>query len=214
MSDVSLKAPARSRRTISPAARQALRAGDLVLLVSQAHNDGKGHAILCGAAGLMSDRAVTQMAVHGRGILSITVDAPMAFRLGLARMQRRRPGWPERSEYLVSIEAAACDGTGISAADRAFTLRVAGTPTATANDVITPGHIIPLLVPDEPNEEPTLPEIAHAIVGEMTSLAGAAWCDVLGRDGDLATAEESFELARELRLPTLLADPFCRRKVR
>ena len=214
MSNLALKAPARSWPPLSAAVRRALRDGGLILLVSEAYEGGKGHAILCGAAGLMGDRAVTQMAVHGRGILSITVDAPIAFRLGLARMQRRRPGWPERSEYLVSIEAAACDGTGISAADRALTLRMAGTPTATSADLISPGHIIPLLVPDEPGVEPTLPEIAHALVGEETSMAGAAWCDVLGHDGDLATAEESFELARELGLPTLLADAFCWPQIR
>jgi 3,4-dihydroxy-2-butanone 4-phosphate synthase len=154
----------------------------------------------------MTDATVVQMVNYGRGLVSIVVDIDTAFRLGLRRMAGRRAGIPENGEYLVSIEAADCSGTGISAGDRAATLRAAGGRDAAQDDIVMPGHVMPLLVPGRLTRESALPTVAHAIVMRSTEYSVVAWCDVLGRDGDVADLNEASALARELQLPMAVAD--------
>lgn len=165
--------------------------GRLVMLVDEA---GRGQGILIGVAALMCEETACVMAIHARGLLSVTVGVSAAFRLGLRRM----PGAARaETEYLASIEAARCLGTGISAADRAMTMRTAGARNATEDDLVSPGHVMPLLV-REGRPPATLPEIAHAIVTRRCGYPAASWCDVLNEAGDLASCEECLDLARRL----------------
>jgi len=157
-------------------------------------------------AALMSERSVTQMAIEGGGLVSIALDVQTAFRLELRRMARGTGGWPETEEYLVSIEASECAGTGISAEDRALTLRAAGAPGAVPGDLVTPGHVMPLLVPEHLNTRSALPAFGRAIVAQHTGYTVAAWCDVLGQDGDVAGIEESMALAMRLSAPVITVE--------
>jgi len=184
----------------------ALNAGALILLGSREHQNGRGRSILCGIAALMSDATVTFMAVHGRGLVSITVNTETAFRLGLRRMSRAGQCAAAKSRFLISIEASACRGTGISASDRAATLRAAGAPQASQDDLVTPGHVMPYLVAETLSARSGLPEAAHAMVASCSAYEGAAWCDVLGESGDLASLDESVCLARHGGLDFVVAD--------
>lgn len=194
------------QRAVPDAVGAALRAGTLIALGSRSFAHGRGRSILCGVAGLMSSATVNQMATHGRGLLSIAVDAKTAFRLGLRRMGGSARGLPSKPEYLVSIEASACAGSGISASDRALTLRAVGAFEANQEDLVTPGHIMPLLVRDALSPTATLPEIAHSIVAGNTPYAVAAWCDVLDDDGEVASLDGSARLAETLAIPLFVPD--------
>ena len=182
----------------------ALRAGRLVMLGSPGQKGGRGRAVLFGVAGLMSAECVTLMSIHGRGLVSIAVDSTTALRLGLRRMPSSGRDLRDSAEYLVSIEASACSGTGISAADRAMTLRAAGAPAACCDDLIAPGHIVPLLVRDGSPWGVSPPEVAHAVVARHTGYAVAAWCDVLDEAGEVADLDDGVRLAQSLGLLVLL----------
>jgi 3,4-dihydroxy 2-butanone 4-phosphate synthase / GTP cyclohydrolase II len=170
-----------------------LAQGRLVVL---ADGRGRGHGIIAGIAAWLTAQGAALMAVHARGLLSITVDQQAAFRLGLKRMPKHC-GHTVRSmrEFLVSIEASACEGSGISARDRALTIRRAGALGSTHQDVIMPGHIPPLLVGRHEGEELSLPEIAHLVVTERCGFPVATWCDILNDRGDVASFSECRALA-------------------
>ena len=194
------------QRATPDAVGATLRASKLILLGSRSFADGRGRSILCGVAGLMSTTTVNQMATRGRGLLSIAVGTETAFRLGLRRMGGSARDLPGDPEYLVSIEASACTGSDISASDRALTLRAAGGLEANQDDLVVPGHIVPLLVRGALTLNATLPEIAHSIVVSNTPYAVPAWCDVLDDDGEVASFAEGARLAETLGIPLVVAD--------
>ncbi len=142
----------------------------------------------------------------GAGWVSIAVDVETAFRLGLRRMAGAARGRPTKPEYLVSIEAATCSDSRISAHDRAATLRAAGALEACQDDLVSPGHIMPMLVGDCLSSSATLPEIGRAIVARYTPYKVAAWCDVLDDDGELADFEQGARCAERLAIPFFVAD--------
>ena len=204
MSAVDLRI-ARTGLSVPSDAVEALNAGELILLASSQANRGRGRSVLCGVAALMTDLTVVQMVIHGGGLVSISVDPQTAFQLGLRRMPGRRSR-PQEGEYLVSIEASSCRGTGISAKDRATTLRAAGALDASQDDLVMPGHVMPLLVRGHVARGSGLPEFAHGIVARNTEYVVPAWCDVLGPEGELAELDQSLALAQHLGLRAVVSE--------
>lgn len=161
----------------------ALAAGELAILI------GGGRGIFAARAATLTEAQANQMARLGRGLLSVTLDLAAAFRLGIQPMAGTQLPDDGAPVYLASIEVADCPGSGISAADRALTIRTAADPAARAGAVVMPGHIMPLLIRRRAGT--TLPEIAAA----MLAREAVAWCDILGEDGDLATSAYCHHLA-------------------
>lgn len=124
-----------------PAALAALRAGRPVLVLDDADRENEGDAIL--AASTASAEWVGWMVRHTSGYLCAPLPVDWADRLGLPLMVPNNAD-PLRTAYTVSVDAASGVTTGISAADRATTLRVLGDPDAAASDLIRPGHVLPL----------------------------------------------------------------------
>ena len=120
-----------------------IRAGKMVVLVDDEDRENEGD--LCMAADRISPEAVTFMAVHGRGLVCLTLTEEQVARLDLPMM--RAPGRnesPLQTAFTVSIEARHGVTTGISARDRATTIQVASNPNARPEDVVVPGHVFPL----------------------------------------------------------------------
>jgi 3,4-dihydroxy 2-butanone 4-phosphate synthase / GTP cyclohydrolase II len=174
-----------------------LSRGGLIVL---AEARGRGHGIVAGIAASLTAQHATFMAIRARGLLSVTVGQETAFRLGLQRMPISSPDTGRSTEFLVSIEASECQGSGISAHDRALTIRCAGRPESTHHDVIMPGHIVPLLVAQPARAEASLAEIAHLIVTERCGFPVAVWCDILNDDGDVASFHECGVFAQDFGL--------------
>jgi 3,4-dihydroxy 2-butanone 4-phosphate synthase / GTP cyclohydrolase II len=179
---------------------ERLRAGGLVLLLDDALDPPE--AVLICAASRVTPAAVNFMATHGRGLVSLALTPDRMRRLGIplisAQPSARLPA------YGASIEARRGVSTGISAADRATTILAAVTPDATSADLVMPGHITPIqLVEGGSLVRAALPEAAS----DLTRLGGlgfeAVLCEVLGRDGNLATRAELEALARAHRLPVI-----------
>jgi 3,4-dihydroxy 2-butanone 4-phosphate synthase/GTP cyclohydrolase II len=125
------------------AALTDIRAGKMVILVDDEDRENEGD--LCMAADYVTAEAINFMAMHGRGLICLTLTEEQVNRLGLPMMQAPgRGGPPLGTAFTVSIEAHHGVTTGISAADRAHTIRVAANPNAKPDDLVTPGHVFPL----------------------------------------------------------------------
>src|SRR3954468_13034955 len=109
------------------AAVDQIRAGKMVILVDDEDRENEGD--LCMAAEAVTADAVNFMATHGRGLICLTLDEEQVARLELPMMSAPgRSGPPLGTAFTVSIEARTGVTTGISAADRAHTIKVAIAP--------------------------------------------------------------------------------------
>lgn len=174
--------------------RDAWSRGEIVMLIDHAACDGRGRGALAASAErIEADRINRMLHAGGGGLVGIVVNIETAFRLGLRMMGSHRvPG--SGVLYLASIESADCTGTGISASDRAHTIRVVASPRAGADDVLMPGHIIPMLVDDTALSRLN----CHAMALRLAQEHGAkiaAFCDVLDDTGEMATADECLRIA-------------------
>jgi 3,4-dihydroxy 2-butanone 4-phosphate synthase / GTP cyclohydrolase II len=118
-----------------------IRNGKMIILVDDEDRENEGD--LCLAAQFATPEAINFMAMHGRGLICLTMTEDMADRLNLKQMvqdNKARFG----TAFTVSIEARNGVTTGISAADRATTIMAAVNPNARPDDIVSPGHIFPI----------------------------------------------------------------------
>jgi 3,4-dihydroxy 2-butanone 4-phosphate synthase / GTP cyclohydrolase II len=120
-----------------------IRAGKMIILVDDEDRENEGDLTM--AAQFVTPDAINFMATHGRGLICLALAEEQVDRLKLPMMQSPdRVGPPLGTAFTVSIEARHGVTTGISAADRAHTIRVAANPNARPEDIISPGHVFPL----------------------------------------------------------------------
>jgi 3,4-dihydroxy 2-butanone 4-phosphate synthase/GTP cyclohydrolase II len=120
-----------------------IRAGKMVILVDDEDRENEGD--LCMAADRVTPEAINFMAKFGRGLICLALDEDQVQRLELPMMAAPgRNGPPLGTAFTVSIEARTGVTTGISAADRAHTIKVAIATDARPTDLVTPGHVFPL----------------------------------------------------------------------
>jgi 3,4-dihydroxy 2-butanone 4-phosphate synthase/GTP cyclohydrolase II len=120
-----------------------IRAGRMVILVDDEDRENEGDLTM--AAELVTPEAISFMAVHGRGLICVALTEDQIERLRLPMMSAPgHPSPPLGTAFTVSIEARHGVTTGISAADRAHTIRVASRPDTRPDDLVTPGHVFPL----------------------------------------------------------------------
>jgi 3,4-dihydroxy 2-butanone 4-phosphate synthase/GTP cyclohydrolase II len=120
-----------------------IRAGKMVILVDDEDRENEGDLTM--AAQFVTPDAINFMATYGRGLICVTLTEDQVDRLKLPMMNNPgRGGPPLGTAFTVSIEARRGVTTGISAADRAHTIRVAASHQSQPDDVVTPGHVFPL----------------------------------------------------------------------
>src|SRR5690606_2452445 len=119
-----------------------IRAGKMVILMDDEDRENEGDVIM--AAEHITTEVINFMAKFARGLICLPMTRERCQRLNLPLMvERNQSGFG--TKFTVSIEAATGVTTGISAADRARTVRVAVAKDATASDIVQPGHIFPLI---------------------------------------------------------------------
>ncbi|MBN1610010.1 MAG: 3,4-dihydroxy-2-butanone-4-phosphate synthase [Polyangiaceae bacterium] len=120
-----------------------MQEGKMVILVDDEDRENEGD--LCLAADKVTPQSINFMATHGRGLICLALTGEQVQRLGLPLMQLPdRAGPPLGTAFTVSIEARQGVTTGISASDRARTILVASSPEAKPEDIVVPGHVLPL----------------------------------------------------------------------
>ncbi|MGQ0547019.1 MAG: bifunctional 3,4-dihydroxy-2-butanone-4-phosphate synthase/GTP cyclohydrolase II [Betaproteobacteria bacterium] len=190
----------RETAAISPIAEVvgAIRAGEIVVLVDDEDRENEGD--LAFAAEFVTPEKINFLAKHGRGLICMPVTEEHAQRLGLRPMveqNRSRHG----TNFTISIEAAAGIATGISAHDRALTVKVAASPQAKAEDIVQPGHVFPLVA----HPGGVLVRAGHTeACCDLARLAGltpaAVLCEIMRDDGTMARLPDLVEFAATHRL--------------
>src|SRR6478735_8856792 len=123
---------------------EQIRAGKMLILVDDEDRENEGDLVL--AADHVTPEAIAFMANFGRGLICLTLEEQQIAKLDLPMMAAPGRSGPRLgTAFTVSIEASTGVTTGISAADRAHTIRVAINPDAKPNDVVVPGHVFPLV---------------------------------------------------------------------
>jgi 3,4-dihydroxy 2-butanone 4-phosphate synthase/GTP cyclohydrolase II len=190
----------RETAAISPIADivAAIRKGEIVILVDDEDRENEGDLVF--AAEFVTPEKVNFLAKHGRGLVCMAVTESHALRLGLKPMveqNRSRHG----TNFTVSIEAAEGIASGISAHDRALTIKVACAANSTAEDIVQPGHVFPLIA--QPGG--VLVRAGHTeACCDLARLAGlapaAVLCEIMRDDGSMARLPDLLEFAAEHKL--------------
>jgi 3,4-dihydroxy 2-butanone 4-phosphate synthase/GTP cyclohydrolase II len=165
-----------------------IAAGKLVIVADDPNRENE--ADLIGAASLCTSEMVNFMAIHGRGLICAPLSAERAEELDLPQMTRRNHEGM-KTAFTVSVDAAKGITTGISAADRALTIRLLADPAAHAEDLVKPGHIFPL----QAMPGGVLRRAGHTEAAiDLATLAGlppvGAICEIMGEDGTMARVGE------------------------
>jgi 3,4-dihydroxy 2-butanone 4-phosphate synthase / GTP cyclohydrolase II len=180
-------------RAISPIEEiiEEARNGRMFILVDAEDRENEGDLVIPGQ--FATPEQVNFMARHGRGLICLALPDARARDLGLQLMSPAN-GTRHQTAFTVSIEAAEGVSTGISAHDRARTIAVAIDPGKSAADIVTPGHVFPLVARDGG----TLARAGHTEASvDIARLAGlnpsGVICEIMNDDGTMA------------RLPDLIA---------
>ena len=172
-----------------------LKNGKMVILVDEEDRENEGDLVM--AADFITPEAINFMVTHARGLVCLTLTTERCEQLGLGMMASRN-GSSFGTNFTVSIEAAEGVTTGISAADRAHTIKVAVDPNSTTMDLVSPGHIFPVrAVPGG-----VLIRAGHTEAGcDLTQMAGlhpaSVICEILKPDGTMARLPDLMEFAKE-----------------
>ncbi len=175
-----------------------IRQGKMVVIMDDEDRENEGDLIM--AANMVRPEDINFMARYGRGLICLSLTRERCDQLNLSLMVNDN-GAQFATNFTASIEAAEGVTTGISAYDRAHTIRTAVRPNATPRDIVQPGHIFPLMA--RPGGVLTRAGHTEAAV-DLALLAGiepaAVLVEILNEDGSMARRPELEAFAREHKL--------------
>jgi 3,4-dihydroxy 2-butanone 4-phosphate synthase/GTP cyclohydrolase II len=179
------------------------RNGRMFILVDDEDRENEGDLVI--PAQMATPSAINFMATHGRGLICLALTRARTEQLGLDLMSRDNRSRHETA-FTVSIEAREGVSTGISAADRARTVSVAIDGSKSRDDLVTPGHVFPLVA----REGGVLVRTGHTEAAvDISRLAGlnpsGVICEIMNEDGSMARMEDLVRFARlhELKIGTI-----------
>lgn len=177
-----------------PELLEEIRQGRMVVIVDDEDRENEGDLIM--AAELVKPSDINFMVTHARGLVCLSITRERCAQLGLAPMVQRNTA-QFQTNFTVSIEAAEGVTTGISAYDRAHTVRTAVRPDAKSQDLSQPGHIFPLTA----QAGGVLTRAGHTeAASDLPMLAGlepaGVLVEVLNADGTMARRPELEVFAR------------------
>lgn len=173
------------------------KAGKFVILVDDENRENEGDLVI--AADFITPEAVNFMAKEARGLICLAMTASQIEKLQLPMMiSKSHQRGPTETAFTYSIEASFGVTTGISAADRSHTIKVASRESAQATDVICPGHIFPL----KAHPQGVLGRAGHteasvdmAILTKLTP--ASVICEVINDDGTMARLPDLMVFAKK-----------------
>jgi 3,4-dihydroxy 2-butanone 4-phosphate synthase/GTP cyclohydrolase II len=189
----------------------AVKAGEMFILVDAEDRENEGDLIV--AAEFADAAAVNFMARHGRGLICLALDRPRADALGLAPLPST--GSRHQTAFTPSIEAREGVTTGISAQDRACTIAVAIDGAKGSADIVSPGHVFPVVARDGG----VLVRAGHTEASvDLARMAGctpaAMICEVMNEDGTMARLPDLLAMAEEFGLKIgTIADLIAHRRL-
>lgn len=174
------------------------RNGRMFILVDDEDRENEGDLVI--PAQMATPDAINFMAMHGRGLICLALTEKRVAQLGLNLMSAHN-GTRHQTAFTVSIEAREGVTTGISAADRARTVAVAIDASKGTQDVVTPGHVFPLVARDGG----VLVRTGHTEAAvDVARLAGlnpsGVICEIMNDDGSMARLDDLIPFAQKHRL--------------
>ena len=161
-----------------------IRNGRMVILVDDEDRENEGDLVV--AAQMATPEVVNFMARYGRGLICLAMTSQRVEQIGLSLMSyenRTR----HQTAFTVSIEAREGVTTGISASDRSRTIAVAIDPTKSREDIVTPGHVFPLVAQDGGVLERAGHTEASVDIARLAGLnPSGVICEVMNDDGTMA----------------------------
>ena len=196
--------PATTRGIVPPEEIiEEARNGRMFILVDDEDRENEGDLVI--PAQMATPRAVNFMAKHGRGLICLALTKGRVEQLGLAPMSRNN-GTRHETAFTVSIEARDGVTTGISAADRARTIAVAIDASREPGELVTPGHVFPLVA----REGGVLVRAGHTEAAvDVARLAGlnpsGVICEIMTESGTMARLPDliEFAAAHDLKIGTI-----------
>ncbi|MGB2681639.1 MAG: bifunctional 3,4-dihydroxy-2-butanone-4-phosphate synthase/GTP cyclohydrolase II [Candidatus Competibacter sp.] len=180
-----------------------LRQGKMVIIMDDENRENEGDLLM--AASRVRPEDINFMARYGRGLICLTLTRERCQQLRLPLMVQDN-ATPYSTNFTVSVEAAQGVTTGISAYDRALTVRTAVRPDARSEDLVQPGHIFPLMA--QPGG--VLTRAGHTEAGcDLTRLAdlepAAVIVEILNEDGTMARRPdlETFAARHAVKIGTI-----------
>ncbi|GAB6078163.1 bifunctional 3,4-dihydroxy-2-butanone-4-phosphate synthase/GTP cyclohydrolase II [Hydrogenobaculum acidophilum] len=182
-----------------------IRNGKMLIVVDDPSRENEGDLVM--AAEFVTPEAINFMATHGRGLICLTLEGKRCDELGLHPMVSINTD-PKGTAFCVSIDAHPKYGTstGISAFDRAKTIRLAISEDAKPSDFIRPGHVFPIRA----KEGGVLERAGHTEASvDLAKLAGlypaGVICEIMNKDGTMARLPElqTFAKAFNLKIITI-----------
>jgi 3,4-dihydroxy 2-butanone 4-phosphate synthase/GTP cyclohydrolase II len=174
---------------------EELRAGRMIVLADDEDRENEGDLVMAGE--WITPEAINFMATHARGLICLALTEEQVKRLNLPLMVVDSNA-KFKSAFTISIEASEGVTTGISAYDRAQTIRVAINKDARPHDVVSPGHIFPLMA----KKGGVLVRAGHTEAStDLCRLAGlnpaAVICEIMNPDGSMARMPELQAFAKQ-----------------
>jgi len=176
-------------------ALEEMRSGRMVILVDDEDRENEGDLTL--AADHVTPEAINFMAMHGRGLICLSMTDERARQLQLPPMVHDNSS-PFGTAFTVSVEARKGVTTGISAYDRATTIRTAIAETACPDDLVRPGHVFPIVA----KKGGVLVRTGQTEGSvDLARLAGctpaAVICEIMKEDGSMARMPDLLAFAQE-----------------
>ncbi len=182
---------------VSPIAEiiEEMRQGRMVVLLDDEDRENEGDLVM--AAQFVTPADINFMAKHGRGLICLTLTEARGKQLNLKPMVQKN-GTKMGTNFTASIEAAQGVTTGISAADRAHTIQTAVCANARPVDIVSPGHVFPLIA----QNGGVMVRAGHTEAGcDIAKLAGlepaSVICEILKDNGEMARLPDLLAFAAE-----------------
>ncbi|MDP7541256.1 MAG: 3,4-dihydroxy-2-butanone-4-phosphate synthase [Candidatus Pelagibacter bacterium] len=177
---------------------QTAQKGGMYILVDDENRENEGDLVFCSSD--VSSNKINFMAKYGRGLICLALNSNQAKKLDLNYMSPINQS-RNQTAFTVSIEAKTGVTTGISAKDRARTIKVATKKSATKKEIVSPGHVFPIIAKDGG----VLVRAGHTEASvDISKLAkknnAAVICEIMNEDGSMAKGEQLHLFAKKHKL--------------
>ncbi|MGM9452373.1 3,4-dihydroxy-2-butanone-4-phosphate synthase [Legionella bozemanae] len=191
---------------------ETLKAGKMVILMDDEDRENEGDLVV--AAEYATPEAINFMSRHGCGLICLSMAAELIDKLQLPMMAQNNKS-PYGTAFTVSIEAAEGVSTGISAKDRAQTIKVAINPESGPTDIISPGHVFPLCARKKGVLERQGQTEGSVDLAKLAGLAPAAViCEIINEDGTMSRRDELVSFSKKHNIPLVTIKDLIEYRIR
>jgi len=172
--------------------------GKMFILVDDENRENEGDLVI--SASKTSSRLINFMAKYGRGLICLALDSKQAKKLNLSLMSPVNQSRMQTA-FTVSIEAKKGVTTGISAKDRAHTIKTAIKKNVKKSDIVTPGHVFPIISKDGGVLVRAGHTEASVDISKMSkSGSSSVICEIMNEDGTMAKGKELIRFSKKHKL--------------